>query len=156
MQRTCYTSERRCILRRSFALSAFKSQSSRQSIGSCRHLMTIGGPPPFGTEMGDRTTRCRTLLATITVMNTNDAGPGTLRAAIELADVDVTPDTIVFAPSATGTIALSSSALPDLSGKFDIAGPGSSDLTVAQALPGERPTFVSSAFRSVRWSRSQD
>ena len=74
----------------------------------------------------------RTLLSTITVTNTNDAGRGTLRAAIAQADVDVTADTILFAPSVTGTIALLS-ALPDLSANINIAGPGSSDLTVARS-----------------------
>jgi hypothetical protein len=78
----------------------------------------------------------RSLLSTITVTNTDDTGPGTLRAAIEQADLDSSHDAIVFAPSVTGNIALSS-ALPDLSGNIDIVGPGSSDLTVARsAAPG--------------------
>jgi hypothetical protein len=78
----------------------------------------------------------RSLLSTITVTNTDDTGPGTLRAAIEQADLDGSQDTIVFAPSVNGTINLSS-VLPDLSGDISIDGPGSSDLTVARSsAPG--------------------
>jgi hypothetical protein len=83
---------------------------------------------PCALELLER----RSLLSTITVMNLDDTGPGTLRAAIEQADLDSSQDTIVFAPSVTGTITLSS-ALPDLSSNFAIVGPGSSDLTVARS-----------------------
>ena len=109
---------------RSFALSSFHG-----SLGSGR---------VWGAVQGRRRRRwniepleCRALLSTITVMNTNDAGPGTLRAAITQADLDATPDTILFAPAVTGTISLLS-VLPDLSASIDIEGPGSSDLTLAR------------------------
>ncbi len=125
------------MLKLSPALGALKSAIStryqryalavRRRLGVHRRLVR-----PYALERLEG----RSLLSTITVTNTDDTGPGTLRAAIEQADVDISHDTIVFAPSITGTITLLS-ALPNLSGKIDIAGPGSSDLTVARSsAPG--------------------
>jgi hypothetical protein len=54
--------------------------------------------------------------ATLVVTTTADAGPGSLRAAITLADADTTPDTITFAPAVRGTITLLT-ALPDLTNR---------------------------------------
>ena len=70
--------------------------------------------------------------STITVLNTDDSGPGSLRAAITQADLDPAQDTIDFAPSVTGTITLLS-ALPDLSTAIILSGPGSSALTVSRS-----------------------
>ena len=67
--------------------------------------------------------------STVTVMNTDDSGAGSLRAAIEQANVDAAQDTIDFAPSVNGTISLST-ALPDLSAGMSIVGPGPSALTL--------------------------
>ena len=78
--------------------------------------------------------------AAITVMNTGDSGPGSLRAAITQADADTTPDTITFAPTVTGTITLLS-ALPDLSADITIDGPGPSALTVARSGASGTPDF---------------
>src|SRR5262249_49541082 len=50
-------------------------------------------------------------MANITVMNLNDAGAGSLRAAIALADASAGADTIDFAPGLTGTITLTSGEL---------------------------------------------
>ena len=61
--------------------------------------------------------------ATIVVTSLADAGAGTLRAAIQQANLDRAQDTITFAPSVTGTITLTT-ALPDLSANMVIAGPG--------------------------------
>ena len=72
--------------------------------------------------------------------NTNDSGPGTLRAAITQANQDATNDTITFAPGLTGTIALAS-ALPDLSQTLTIDGPGASALTVARSAALGTPGF---------------
>ena len=80
------------------------------------------------------------MLSTITVANTDDTGTGTLRAAIEQADLDSGQQSIVFAPSVTGTINLLS-VLPDLSGNINIDGPGSSDLTVARSSGPGRADF---------------
>ncbi|QDV39134.1 choice-of-anchor Q domain-containing protein [Tautonia plasticadhaerens] len=82
----------------------------------------------------------RRLLAMIPVASLADAGPGTLRSAIELANLDPARDTIEFAPSLTGTIALSG-ALPELSSACDLAGPGASVLTVARGAEPGTPTF---------------
>ena len=45
--------------------------------------------------------------STIMVMNIDDSGAGSLRAAIQQADVEAAQDTITFASSVTGTISLS-------------------------------------------------
>jgi hypothetical protein len=79
-------------------------------------------------------------MSTITVTNIGDTGPGTLRAAIEQANLDAAQDTIDFAPSVTGTIMLSS-ALPNLSTSMIIAGPGPTALTVARSPDPATPEF---------------
>jgi hypothetical protein len=76
----------------------------------------------------------RTVPSSITVQNLDDSGAGSLRAAIEQANLDMAQDTITFAPALAGTITLSS-ALPDLSTNMIIAGPGPSTLTVASNFP---------------------
>src|SRR5688572_92516 len=70
----------------------------------------------------------RCLLATFTVVNTDDAGPGSLREAITQANLDPAQDTIEFAPGVTGAITLQS-ALPDLATAIVLEGPGASALT---------------------------
>jgi len=82
----------------------------------------------------------RVVPATITVTNLGDSGIGTLRAAIEQANVDSTPDTISFAPAVTGEINLMT-ALPDLSADITIAGPGPTVLTVARSAAAGSPEF---------------
>jgi hypothetical protein len=82
----------------------------------------------------------RVVPSTITVMNTNDSGPGSLRAAIAQADMDTAQDTIDFAPSAAGTITLLS-ALSDLTGNTILSGPGASALTVARSATPGTPDF---------------
>lgn len=73
----------------------------------------------------------RELLAAFVVTDLGDSGPGTLRAAVEQADMSPDMDIIAFAPGLTGTITLKS-ALPDLSSSVAIFGPGSSKLTVTR------------------------
>ncbi len=68
----------------------------------------------------------------INVTSPDDSGAGTLRAAIEQANLDMDQDTIDFAPSVTGTISLLS-ALPDLSASMTINGPGASTLSIARS-----------------------
>jgi hypothetical protein len=82
----------------------------------------------------------RVVPSTIPVTSLADAGAGTLRAAIIQANLDATPDTITFDPSARGTITLVS-ALPDLSTAIDIEGPGPSVLTVARSSAPTTPEF---------------
>ena len=82
----------------------------------------------------------RVVPAVITVLNTDDAGVGSLRAAIEAANLDPAQDTIAFAPEVTGTITLLS-ALPVLSSDITMAGPRASALTVARTAAAGAPAF---------------
>ncbi len=68
----------------------------------------------------------RTLLSTITVMNDNDSGAGSLRAALGAA---VAGETINFAPTAYGTITLSSAPL-EVATSVIIQGPGPKKVTI--------------------------
>ena len=72
----------------------------------------------------------QTHAATITVTNTNDSGPGSLRQALTIANDG---DTINFA--VTGTITLTSGGLP-INKNITISGPGRDQLSVdgSQAL----------------------
>ena len=72
----------------------------------------------------------QTHAATITVTNTNDNGPGSLRQALTIANDG---DTINFA--VTGTITLTSGGLP-INKNITISGPGADQLSVdgSQAL----------------------
>ncbi len=82
----------------------------------------------------------RVALSTITVLNTNNDGGGSLRAAIVEANALPGPDTINFAADVHGTITLSS-VLPDLSTDITIDGPGASVLTVAHGAYPSVPQF---------------
>jgi hypothetical protein len=96
--------------------------------------------PRRGRAWGVELLEGRIVLSTITVMNTNDSGPGSFRAAITQADMDTTQDTIGFAPAVTGTITLLS-ALPDLTGNTILSGPGASAMTVARSTASGTPGF---------------
>ena len=82
----------------------------------------------------------RHLLATFTVVNSDDSGPGSLRGAIEQANADPAPDTIAFDPAVAGTITLLS-GLPVLSTDMVLEGPGASVLTVARSAAPGTPEF---------------
>src|SRR5437870_1321664 len=64
---------------------------------------------------------------TVTVMNNNDSGSGSLRAAIAATAAN---GTIVFDPSVTGTITLTSGELA-IGGNLTIIGPGAKVLAVS-------------------------
>lgn len=70
--------------------------------------------------------------ATFTVTNLNDAGAGSLRDAIDDANLSAGEDTIDFGPSVLGTITLASD-LPSISEGVTISGPGSGSLTISGA-----------------------
>jgi hypothetical protein len=78
----------------------------------------------------------RVVPSMIMVMNTNDSGPGSLRAALAQAEMETTQVTIDFAPSVTGTITLAS-ALSVTTGNIIVDGPGASSLSLT--LPGASP-----------------
>jgi len=69
----------------------------------------------------------RVLLSTLTVTNDNDSGSGSLRAELGAA---VAGDTIRFAPSAYGTITLTSGEL-NVATSVDIEGPSAAQLIVS-------------------------
>jgi hypothetical protein len=68
--------------------------------------------------------------APFTVINSNDAGPGSLRQAILDANASAGADTITFGPGGTGKITLTSATLT-ITGTTTITGPGANALTVS-------------------------
>lgn len=82
----------------------------------------------------------RSLPATLTVSVLDDAGPGSLRGAIEQANADPDHDTIRFEPGLTGTITLNTS-LPDLETDLALVGPGAGLLTLARSQAEAAPAF---------------
>jgi hypothetical protein len=82
--------------------------------------------------------------ATYQVTSTADSGSGSLRDAILAANANPGADTITFAPSVTGTIALASPlpAITDTAG-LTIQGPGAGTLTIS----GGSPVFGGTAFQ---------
>jgi len=82
---------------------------------------------------------------TFTVSNLNDAGPGSLREAIETANSSEGPDVITFAPDLLGTIGLTTGGLK-ITDDLMIEGPGADLLAVSRTVadPGFRVFFVES------------
>jgi hypothetical protein len=72
----------------------------------------------------------RTVPATFTVTSLADSGLGTLRDAVNQANVAAGADVVVFAPGLTGTITLTSGEL-DVDDSVIIEGPGADLLTVS-------------------------
>jgi hypothetical protein len=74
-------------------------------------------------------------LAILTVSNTNDSGVGSLRAAVEAANLNANLDTIVFAAAMAGqTITLTSGELAltnDVIIKGDVNGDNKADITIS-------------------------
>ncbi len=81
----------------------------------------------------------RELLTPIPVTTLADAGSGSLRAAIERANLEPGPDTITF-PAVAGTITLAS-ALPELASEITLTGPGAANLTIARSTDPATPMF---------------
>jgi hypothetical protein len=72
----------------------------------------------------------RALLSTLTVTNTDDSGPGSLRDAIATANSQSGEARIVFARSVSGTIDLTSGPLT-ITNDLKIDGPGAGKLAVS-------------------------
>jgi hypothetical protein len=72
----------------------------------------------------------RTLPSTLTVLNLNDSGPGSLRAAIAAANTNPGADMIAFANGLHGAIKLTSGELA-ITDSVTINGPGENRLTVS-------------------------
>lgn len=68
--------------------------------------------------------------ATFNVSNLDDAGPGSLRQAIENANAAAGADAVVFQAGLSGTIALSSGQL-EITDSVDIQGPGAAALSIS-------------------------
>jgi hypothetical protein len=79
----------------------------------------------------------------ITVTNTNDDGPGSLRQALIAANLNQPPDSnhIAFTPNVTGTINLLT-ALPHFNATIFIHGPRANLLTVARSAAPGTPQFA--------------
>jgi hypothetical protein len=65
----------------------------------------------------------------LTVTTLNDSGAGSLRDTVTTTNSDGSGD-IIFQPGLTGAITLAS-ALPDITGNLNLAGPGANQLTVS-------------------------
>lgn len=72
----------------------------------------------------------RTLPSTFTVMNLDDSGPGSLRAAVDEANANPGVDRVQFAHKLTGTITLSTGEL-EITDAVNVDGPGASRITVS-------------------------
>ncbi len=111
------------------------------------HLIGIGAiklgfclAPRHAKHLVVESLETRAMLSTFTVLSTGDSGPGTLRAAIEQANLNPAENSITFAPSVSGTITLAS-ALPELNSNINITGPGPSTLTIARNTAPGTPAF---------------
>ncbi len=96
-----------------------RSAASRSTVGRVRSRRRFA-PDPVALE-------ARALLSTLTVADDNDSGPGSLRFELGAARPG---DTIRFAPTAFGTITLTSGPL-EVATRVDIHGPGANRITVS-------------------------
>lgn len=83
----------------------------------------------------------------ITVTSLADSGPGTLRDAIDQANLQAGPDVIDFAPGLSGAILLTTvvaneSVLPVVSESLQILGPGRDILTINALPAGNERVFL--------------
>src|SRR5262245_30457912 len=69
--------------------------------------------------------------STFTVLNTNDSGDGSLRAAVAAANNTAGPDTIDFAVSGTISLGGTQLELTDTTGETTITGPGANLLSIS-------------------------
>lgn len=93
----------------------------KRAIGVASAITVIGGSLVMGAQPVGA--------VSFEVINTNDAGAGSLRQAILDANGTAGPDTITFGTGATGTVTLTTGRL-GISDELTIIGPGQSNLTV--------------------------
>lgn len=101
-------------------------------MGRRKHCRTLGKSLPSAQprpQLSIEALEDRRLLAVFTVLNNNDAGADSLRAAIDAANGAAGADQIVFASSVTGSIQLASQ-LPNITEDISISGPGADVLTL--------------------------
>ena len=83
-----------------------------------------GASPRWAHVPRKEALEARLMLSTISVVNTDDSGPGYLRAAIDVANSSVgVPHVIEFAAGVQGTIGLTSGQL-EITDQLTINGPG--------------------------------
>jgi predicted outer membrane repeat protein len=93
-------------------------------------LPTVNAPGGDGSDIGAVELSVTIPTTTLTVLNTNDSGAGSLREAIMFANVWPDTNTIVFAPSTYGKITLTSGELP-ITAPLAILGPGPANVTIS-------------------------
>src|SRR5262245_4450504 len=98
---------------------------------------TGNGPPPArvrkraaAARLGVEPLEDRAVPATFTVWNLDDAGAGSLRAAVTAANTNPGADVVDFARSLRGTVSLTSGQL-NITDALTIDGPGASVLAVS-------------------------
>src|SRR4051812_13889487 len=96
-------------------------------------LLAMGGLLPGWGGGGARAAAC-------TVLNLNDAGTGSLRAALGNTDGFSDCTAITFQAGLTGTITLASD-LPSLTRVVSVTGPGAASLTVDRNAPDDGTAF---------------
>src|SRR5947207_4943755 len=99
-------------------------------LGRLRRTLGRAGrnrPRPFVPRV--EVLEARALPSTFTVLNLNDGGPGSLRAAVAAANANPGADTIVFAKGLSGTIELTSGELL-ITDSVTVSGPGAARLSV--------------------------
>lgn len=107
--------------------SAHDDDSGRASSRQTQHPLHLAILLGLSSALGLAT---EASAATFTVLNTNDSGADSLRAAIQAANGAAGPDTITFDSSVTGTITLTTGRL-NVYDDTTITGPGASTLTVS-------------------------
>ena len=107
-----------------FGSSANVADSNGLVLGQGSILSLAFGASSAILEVGDPS-------GSMTVTNTNDAGPGSLRQAILNANAHPAADTITFAAGVSGTIALSTLGEPDIADNLTINGPVVQALTIS-------------------------
>src|SRR5215203_2230090 len=86
-------------------------------------------PQPYRSPPGLELLEDRALFSTLTVLNTLDSGPGSLRDAIAHANAQLGLDIIHFQPGLTGTVDLPGGELTTTD-DLTIQGPGAANLTL--------------------------